>query len=262
MKLKLEYFGHLMQKADSLEKTLMLGKIEVTRRRRWQRMRWLDGIFDSVDMNLSKLQETVKDKDSGMPQSLGLQGHTRLSSWMTTTVFKLTYVMGTGWWGGHRGFWRSWGLWECGRGQFYYKKEESVQTSLRGEKNKSTKDGGGEQLGLRRSSWDARALRPWKARRCGDTDRTGVGPWPEPALGPTGLCSMEASFLALGAHTGWALITFTVFHTSVLPWEASVSKGPISGSQKRCHDPLSRSQVSPDTTPPLPAARVTLRTQL
>lgn len=47
---------------------------------------------------------------------------------------------------------------------------------MRGEKNKSTKDGGGEQMGLRRSSWDARALRPWKARRCGDTDRTGVGP--------------------------------------------------------------------------------------
>ena len=55
LKLKLQYFGHLMQRAESLEKTLMLGKIESKRRREWQRMRWLDSITDSVDMNLSKL---------------------------------------------------------------------------------------------------------------------------------------------------------------------------------------------------------------
>ena len=59
LKLKLQYFGHLMQRADSLEKTLMLGKIEGRRRRGQQRMRWLDGIMDSVDMSLSGLQEMV-----------------------------------------------------------------------------------------------------------------------------------------------------------------------------------------------------------
>ena len=62
LKLKFQYFGHLMQRADSFEKTLMLGKIEGRRTRGWQRMRWLDGI-DSMDMNLSKLRETVKDRE-------------------------------------------------------------------------------------------------------------------------------------------------------------------------------------------------------
>ena len=65
LKLKLQYFGHLMQRADSLEKTLMLGKIAGRRRRGRQRMRWLDGIVDSMDMGLSKLREMVKDRKEG-----------------------------------------------------------------------------------------------------------------------------------------------------------------------------------------------------
>ena len=64
LKLKLLYFGHLMQSADSLEKTLMLRKSEGRRRRGWQRMRWLDSIINSVNMNLSKLRETVKDREA------------------------------------------------------------------------------------------------------------------------------------------------------------------------------------------------------
>ena len=71
--LKLQYFGHLMQRTDSLEKTLMLGKVEGRRRREWQITIWLDGITNSMGMNLNKLQEIVEDRKPGVLQSMGLQ---------------------------------------------------------------------------------------------------------------------------------------------------------------------------------------------
>ena len=91
LKLKLQYFGHLMRRADSLEKTLILGKTEGRRRRGWQRMRWLNSISDSIDMSLSKPQEMVEDRGACHAAVHGVaKSQTWLSDW-TTTLF---YIRG------------------------------------------------------------------------------------------------------------------------------------------------------------------------
>ena len=94
LKLKLQYFGHVIRRANSLEKTLMLGKIEGKQKIEWQRMRWLDSIIGSKDMNLSKLREMMKTREPGVLQSMGSQkvGHDLATKQQTTACVPFAHA--------------------------------------------------------------------------------------------------------------------------------------------------------------------------